>query len=117
MGAFNSNLQTIASDPIHRISFGGDMTSTTPWAIPPTAAKPSLEAMSNAASGWKQPNLKSDFDYAMLTNDTNKIKQLLPNVPEGYLQNNFGPEVYQKLLNKIDPMQKVMQGMSQGLAK
>lgn len=108
MKSFNDNLALIASDPIHRISFGGDMASASSFAVrPPVGGDVSVEHMANLASGWKQPGLKSQFDWAWLSKDANKMKQLLPHVPEDYLAatpgngGGVGSQVYDILLKAV----------------
>ena len=58
-----------------------------------------IEQLAEQAGGWKNAGDRAKFDTAMLNNDSKVIKELLPRVPDNYLQNRFGPEIYQKLLN------------------
>lgn len=59
-----------------------------------------LEQLTEKASGWN-PGDRVKFDTALLTNDTKTLKALLPRVPEEYLKNRFGPQLYDLLLKGL----------------
>lgn len=80
------------------LGMGATLGSDVSFAVP---SSPSVEQMSNLAGGWKQPGVKSQFDYGMLIKDPKILKETLPAVPEQYLQSGFGPQVYETLLKVL----------------
>lgn len=79
-------------------TFGNDVTfSKALGQAVPKLQNANYSDAAEVSSGW-QPGAKAKFDFAILSNDVPTIKAMLPQVPEGYLVNKFGPGVYEKLL-------------------